>query len=119
MKTALGRSVVASMGFAGLYVVLALVSPTTTFHLGPAVVSAAGPIAAGRGQGPWPTLTGLGVAMGAVWLLHRLDLLAGPSLLPAGGALLESVVAAIAGALVSPIILAMISLMERSEPDQA
>lgn len=109
----------ASIGFAGLYVVLALVSPTTTFHLGPAVASAAGPIAAGRGQGPWPTLTGLGVATVAVSLLHRLDLLAGPSLLPEGGAPLESVVSAIAGALVPPIILAMISLMELSEPDQA
>lgn len=86
IRAALGRSVAASIGFAGLYVVLALVSPTTTFHLGPAVVGAAGPIAAGRGQGPWPTLAGLGLAMVAVWLLHRLDLLAGPSLLPVGGA---------------------------------
>jgi hypothetical protein len=116
MKVVLTRSLAA---FAGVFVVLAMVSSSTTFHLGPAVVSAAGPVAAGRGRGPWPGLLGLGVALVAVGLLEANDHLLGPTLLPVGGALLESVLAAITGALLSFVLLRIADLVERPQADQA
>lgn len=119
MKVTLTRSFAASTAFACLLVGLAMASPSTTFHLGPAVVSAAGPMAAGRGRGPWPGLLALGVSFLAVGLLEATGHLLGPSLLPVGGALLESVVAAIAGALLAPLLLRIVDLMERPQADQA
>ena len=119
MRIALSRSVASAVAFGSLFVVLAMMSPTTTFHLGPVVVSASGAVAAGPGHGPWPALSSFGIALLAVGFLHRLDFLMGPSLLPVGGAVLESLLGATAGALLSPVILHVLQLMQRPEADQA
>ena len=90
------RGVAAIVGFAALWLVLALIVSDTTFHLAPAIVGGAGAFGASRHAARAAAL-GVGTALlvGAVLIvLGRLD---GPSLLPWGGARLETGLAAIAG----------------------
>ena len=101
-------------GFIGLWVILALVSPTRTLHLAPVAV------------GLWPVLgsviekpslatihriglTGIGIGLAAITtlVLTLAGGLEGPSLLSSGGAPLEAyvfaVVAGLTGLAISPI----------------
>jgi hypothetical protein len=95
--------------FAGLWVAVAGLRPDTTFHLAPLIVAA------------WPalperelagairmSLLGLFLAAATTMMMFRLGWLDGPSLLPWGGAGLESILVGGAGALlgVFPAVLA-------------
>ena len=86
-----------ALGFAVLWAILALVSPTTTYHLAPAIVAGVGPVVAPHRSLVSSAAT-LALALGTTGLLASLDALAGESLLPVGGAVFESVVAAFGGA---------------------
>lgn len=90
-----------SISLAALWSVAAIVSPTTTFHLGPLIV-AASPVMLGSGRTTTrATTTSLGVAVIASLVLAVADLLRGPSLLPWGGPLTESLVFAAVGSLIT------------------
>lgn len=88
-------------GFAALWILLAAWRPTTTWHLAPAVVAAAPLVSTSSG---FPQLVrvagGLGLAVGVALALAASGAMRGPSLLPVGGPLLESVVAAVSGTVV-------------------
>lgn len=92
-----------------LWVVLAQVSSTTTFHLAPLLVAAAPPVVdASEGTDRTSRLVLLAVlgtvlALIVTGILSGTGSLAGPSLLPTGGAALESVVFSFAGAVVGLI----------------
>ncbi|MFH1330817.1 MAG: hypothetical protein ABIJ48_09245 [Actinomycetota bacterium] len=85
-------------GFAAVWLVAAWLVDDTTFHLGPVLVAGAAPFLATRRRlNAWAFGLGAAVLVGVVLLAAgRLD---GPSLLPWGGALLETVVGAVAGGL--------------------
>ena len=91
--------------FAALWVVLAWNRPGVTFHFGPLVVAAMLPYAyvTMSGRRPSRRLTAAMVggatatALALAFLLAAVDRMEGPSLLPAGGALAEAVVFAVAG----------------------
>ena len=92
-----------SLGFALLWAVLAVVRPGTTFHLAPLLVAAAVPWV-NRFEDPQDrpaayllAAVGTGIAAGMSVLLAMAGRLDGPTLLPFGGALEESLVGAIAG----------------------
>ncbi len=109
MTTHIGSSPILSkglfygLGFALLWLVLALISSTTTYHLAPLLVAAT-PAMVDAWERPG-SITGhslraaLGIALAlvATGVLAASGSLDGPSLLPSGGAVLESVVFAIAG----------------------
>jgi hypothetical protein len=80
--------------------VLAAASPTTTFHLAPVIV-AAWPALAGRRAGSVLRFGASGLAGAAAvgLLLSLAGWLRGPSLLPVGGPLVESLAGAGLGAL--------------------
>jgi hypothetical protein len=95
--------------FAALWVAVAGLRPDTTFHLAPLIVAA------------WPALTerelagavrmsllGLFLTLATTTMLFSLGWLDGPSLLPCGGAISESILAGGAGALLGivPAVLA-------------
>lgn len=106
MQTLTVRALALSSGLAVLWAVLASVQPTTTFHLAPALIPLAVTfVMAERTPAP-RTLIGHILAAGllAVAVSIALDMagrLQGPSLLPMGGALMESVVAAGAGVVIA------------------
>jgi hypothetical protein len=100
------RAIRISLGFALFWAVLAAVRPGTTFHLAPLLVAGAVPwvqrVQSGAPplNGFRPAAVGLGLAAGTSILLAMAGLLEGPSLLPFGGALEESLVGAVVGSLV-------------------
>ena len=92
-----------SLGFAVLWAVLALVRPETTYHLAPPLVALAATLVY-RLHGGRSRLTGLrlaaagiGIAIAVTVLLAAVGSLDGPSLLPFGDAVLESLLGATAG----------------------
>ncbi len=101
------RAAASSIGLAVLWVVVALLRSGTTFHLAPALVAAVLPVVfAYDGDDRTSArpivvaaLAGLVVALVATLVLAATGLMTGPSLLPFGGAVTESVVFAIAGAI--------------------
>jgi len=101
-----------SLGFALLWGVMAVARPGTTFHLAPFLVALAVPfvyrIQGGtiRSTGIRLVVVGMGLAAVAAAVLAVVGLLQGPSLLPFGGALVESLVAAAAGGVVGIILAA-------------
>lgn len=105
--SALRRAVAISLGLALLWVVLALIRSGTTFHLAPALVAAVFPVAitadanerVSTRQLAVATLAGLAIALVATLILTLAGEMTGPSLLPFGGAVSESVVFAVAGAI--------------------
>ena len=108
------RAVSYGVFLAAIWVVAAALRPTTTFHLVPLLIAAALPVALGfdnREVSPRAisSLAGLGgtLALGVTGLLVLFDRLRGPSLLPSGGAITESVVFAVAGTL-SGLVIAML-----------
>lgn len=86
-------------GFAALWVVVAALTPNVTFHLAPVIVAAAPAITSPPDSRIIAGLTGFGLATAVAVGLDASGLLGGPSLLPYGGALLESILAAAVGAL--------------------
>jgi hypothetical protein len=104
------RTVYLSVLLAAVWVVLAWVRPTTTWHVAPLLVAAA--VGAGhRLAGPLSVPAGLGAAVSgltnalvAALLLAIAGKFDGPSLLPAGGPLIETVVASFVGAAAGMVI---------------
>lgn len=100
------RAVLSSVGLAVLWIVVAFIRSGATFHLAPILVAASLPILAAYDSEDRITITeltiasvaGLTIALLATLLLTVADQLTGPSLLPFGGAVTESVVFAIGGA---------------------
>lgn len=92
------RRVVGALLFAGLWLMLAFIRPTTTFHLAPLIVTAWLPVGE---QDPWRALAmagwGLSMAVATILVLSLGGALQGPSLLPQGGPAVESTVAALLG----------------------
>ena len=92
-----------SIGFVGLWAVLAAIQPSTAYHLAPLLVAVIVPVVyrmqdgRSRSTGLWLTLAGVGLAVTDTSLLAVSGLLEGPSLLPLGGAFIGSLVAVGAG----------------------
>lgn len=93
-------SVVVSAGFAALWALLAVSSPTTTFHVAPAVVAGVGTLRPPGRERRRATAATVALAAVTIAALDAAGALAGPSLLPVGGPVLEAVVVAIAGVVV-------------------
>ena len=97
------RSWILSAGFAVVWTVAAAITPDVTYHLAPVIVAAAPVASRDRLPSSWPLFTFAFTAAVALGLA-LLDLLQGPSLLPVGGALFESVVGALAGAGIGAVL---------------
>jgi hypothetical protein len=101
-----------SLGFALLWALLAAVRPGTTFHLAPLLVAAAVPWVhrvqdrPARPAAYRLAAVGTGIAAGTSVLLAIAGRLDGPTLLPFGGALEESLVGAVIGGLAGLAVLA-------------
>ncbi|MFQ5967811.1 MAG: hypothetical protein ACE5MI_09385 [Acidimicrobiia bacterium] len=101
------RGIAYGAGLSVLWAVLALLRPTVTYHLAPVIVAAAVPwtfVAEHRRQATQQdrlimVAVGLAVAAATTTLLAVAGLLDGPSLLPIGGAALESYAGALVGGL--------------------
>jgi hypothetical protein len=91
------QRLIVPFGFALLWVVMSLATKDVTFHLGPLIVAAAAPLPSRHRRLAW-AVVGLTMAVGTAMVLAATGAMTGPSLLPFGGALLESVVLAIVGA---------------------
>jgi hypothetical protein len=100
---------------AALWVVLAWLNPDVTYHMAPPLVAAAFPLGHRlrvrqplNGVQAFATFVGsmLNVAVPTA-ILAWADKLAGPSLLPTGGAVLESVVFGVAGGLAAAVMVAL------------
>lgn len=93
-------------GFAVIWVIAAAISPTTTFHLAPVIVSAWPAVAVRRrADGPAASLTGLVVAVAVTLGLSLAGLLRGPSLLTSVGPAAESAIGAALGTLVGLVVM--------------
>jgi hypothetical protein len=110
-STATRTPLLIGAGLAALWLALGLVSNGTTYHLAPLLVAAIpATLAALDGPGLVPGrligLVGLGAvgALAATALLSATGNLDGPSLLPFGGAAVESVVFAGLGALTALVV---------------
>jgi len=103
------------LGLAVLWAVLAGISPTTTYHLAPLIVASA-PAIVDSLQGNRSMVrfvlnaaVGLAMALTVTGILSASGVLDGPSLLPTGGAVMESVVFAVAGGVVGLVGALLIS----------
>lgn len=103
-------------GFTALWILVAAMSDGTTFHLAPVIVAGV-PVISWGGHRLTGMLIGMSGATIAAVGLSLAGLLDGPSLLPFGGALLESIVGAAVGAVAGVIARSMLSgaQTERSE----
>lgn len=109
------RSIAGSLLFAALWIAVAAFRPTSTFHLAPLIV-AAWPALRERGleRAIRNALAGglvAGVATASLW---GTNLLQGPSLLPWGGPVFESFVAAAIGTVLG-ILPSVVARMTASE----
>lgn len=104
--TSFAKGILYGLGLASLWVVLALISSTTTYHLAPVIVAAVPVIVDATEQRGSPVRHALLAALGLVMAITVTGVLSisvglnGPSLLPSGGAAFESVVFSAAGGLV-------------------
>jgi len=98
MDRNLTRRLAGSLLFAGLWVALSVIRPTTTFHLAPVIVSV-WPALGRRFEGARSLLIGAGLTLAVATTvgLWAAGLLAGPSLLPWGGPGVESLLGAVIG----------------------
>lgn len=85
-------------GFAVLWIAAAAFTPDVTYHLAPVIVAAAPAVVSSPDRRALWSLFGFGLASVTAIGLSTAGLLAGPSLLPLGGALFESVAGAAGGA---------------------
>ncbi len=97
------RSWFPSVGFAVVWIVAAAITPYMTYHLAPVIVVAAPFLSRDQLPATWPLLTFAFTAAVALGLAH-FGLLQGPSLLPVGGGLFESIVGALAGAAIGAVL---------------
>ena len=96
---------------AAMWVILAWINPELTYHLAPPLVAGSFPIGHRlrvsqplNGVQAFATFVGALVNFGiALGILTVADKLQGPSLLPTGGAVLESVVFGLAGAAIAAV----------------
>jgi hypothetical protein len=104
-SSTLPKGLLYGLGFAFLWLVLALISSTTTYHLAPLIVASTPAIVdsleRGRSMVRLVLLSavGLALALAVTGVLSVSGNLERPSLLPTGGAVLESIVFAAAGSL--------------------
>lgn len=109
------RGLLYGAGLGMLWVVLAQASSTTTFHLAPLLVAGAPPVIdaseGADGASRLVLLAVLGAVLALIFTgaLSVLGSLVGPSLLPTGGAALESVVFAATGSVVGFIAALVVS----------
>jgi hypothetical protein len=114
--TTTARRLIGAALFAGIWMVAAGIQPGSTIHLAPLIVAA------------WPalgeqdlhraismSLFGAVLAIATTALLFSLGWLDGPSLLPWGGAGLESLLAGAAGALIGVVPAALAQLKVRRQ----
>ena len=94
---------VPAIGFALIWVAAALLVEGTTFHLAPVIVSAAPAVGFPERRLPAAAI-GTTIAVAVALLLSQAGMLTGPSLLPIGGALLESVLGALLGGLIGLVV---------------
>lgn len=87
-----------TVAMAVLWLAAGLLIDGTTFHLGPVLVAGAAPTMAERGR-LGAALAGLGLAAATGSILAAAGHLDGPSLLPWGGAGMETAVGAVVGGL--------------------
>lgn len=107
-----GRVLYLSLGLGLLWIFLAFSNPETTYHLGPLLVAAAVPLShrsTGSGSLSNPAAAGAAVsglvnALFVTGILAFNDKLLGESLLPFGDATVESLVFAVAGAILGFVI---------------
>lgn len=96
----------AAIGFALLWVLLAVRTPTTTYHLAPMLVTAAAPVArrwlvhtpVRSGSAVALAVTGLAIALVTTAALAGQGMLAGPDITGGDGAVMETVLLAVLGA---------------------
>ena len=91
------RTVALAAGLAAVWAVAAGFRPQTTFHLAPILITLAVPylaVATLRGEPGWfsSVVGAVGMSLGATIVLGIAGRLAGPSLLPFGGAVMEAFV---------------------------
>ncbi|MFV1961247.1 MAG: hypothetical protein ACC658_05380 [Acidimicrobiia bacterium] len=103
----LSKGLLYGFGLAVLWLVLALITSTTTYHLAPPLVAAT-PVVVDAWERPTTghalrAVLGVALALIITGILSVSGNLDGPSLLPVGGAALESVVFAIAGGVIGLI----------------
>lgn len=96
------------VGMAALWVALAVIRDATTLHLGPVVVAGGAAVMAGLEEVPRRDVLRLAVlgtvlALAVTALLSAVGLMDGPSLLPFGGAAIESVLFAVAAGVVGGV----------------
>lgn len=102
------QPVAAVLAVAVLWVVLAVRTPTTTYHLAPLLMAAAGPVTRRRLTGrPVPSRaalavagTGLAITVATTVVLAWLGLLAGPDLTGGTAPVVETMLLAVSGAAV-------------------
>lgn len=108
---------VPAIGFGLIWVAAALLVEGTTFHLAPVIVAAAPAVRFPEWRLPG-AVVGTTIAAAVALLLSLAGRLAGPSLLPIGGALLESVLGAVAGGLIG-LVVASAGLFETTSGEPA
>ena len=114
-SSVLSKGLLYGLGLAVLWAVLAGISPTTTYHLAPLIVAGA-PAIVGSLQGN-PSMVriwlnaavGMALALTVTGILSASGVLDLPSLLPTGGAVMESVAFAVAGGVVGLVGALLIS----------
>ena len=110
MNSLVTRAIGYSLALATLWAVLAAMRPSTTYHLAPLLVSVTAPAfyrmlgGRSRSTGTWLAIAGLGIAATMTALLGVVGLLAGPSLLPFGDGIVESLVGSAAGGAVGVLV---------------
>jgi hypothetical protein len=112
-RTQFSKAVTTAAFLAAVWLVAAAVRPTSTYHLAPLLVAGSIPaIAAVRSWAGLANATTLGAALavGVSLAIGVFDLLRGPTLLPYGGALAESLTFAVVGALGGAVIAALTSV---------
>ena len=95
-------------GFATVWTLAAVISDETTFHLAPVIVAGVLAISWARHRMAG-LMVGVGGATALAVALSLAGLLDGPSLLPFGGALVESVAGAIFGGIVGLLARTMLN----------
>lgn len=112
--TTSARRLIGAVLFAGLWIVAAGIRPSSTFHLAPLIVAAWPALGERDPRRAHPiSLLGAVLAAATTALLFSLGWLSGPSLLPWGGAGLESLLAGAAGALIGVVAAALGQLRAR------
>jgi len=101
----------ATLGLVAVWVLAAAWRPTSTYHLAPILIVGVGPMMSWGSEKAVLGATAFGtlVALGTSAILAWLDLLRGPSLLPNGGALVESLVLAGATAVVVVVVVVVVA----------